>query len=326
MRLFIVLGVLLVALTGWIVWNNPERQDLNSAARAGVDMKFIGLSEGVTGYTLGGAEDAPWVVLIHGYSVPSPQWAAAAAALQAAGYRTLYYDLYGRGWSDRPAGDYDLARYERQLTELLNVLGAPPQVKLVGLSLGGLIAAHYAVVNPQKVAGLALVAPFNAVPDIPDVINWPLIGTAVAHALYFPRQAKLQMNSFADPALAEQYMPLFTEQLPYRGFRRAILSTLRTTILQDPLPTYLELGAQGRDIPLIWGAEDRVVPIAQAPRLLQALRPGATLVTIEGAGHAPHLEAPEATHTALINALGPVEVEVEAEVESEPAALEGAPS
>ena len=37
MRLIIVLGVLLVALTGWIVWNNPERIDLDSAARADVD-------------------------------------------------------------------------------------------------------------------------------------------------------------------------------------------------------------------------------------------------------------------------------------------------
>ena len=59
MRLLIVLGVLLVALTGWIVWNNPERKDLDSEVRAQVDMRFVGLSEGVTGYTLGGDEDAP---------------------------------------------------------------------------------------------------------------------------------------------------------------------------------------------------------------------------------------------------------------------------
>lgn len=307
MRLLIVLGVLLVALTGWIVWNNPERKDLDSEVRAQVDMRFVGLSEGVTGYTMGGDEDAPWVVLIHGYSVPSPQWAATAEALQAAGYRTLYYDLYGRGWSDRPAGAYDLARYQRQLTELLAVLGAPEQVRLVGLSMGGLIAAHYTVAHPDKVAALALIAPFNAVPEVPDVLRWPVIGNVVAHALYFPRQADMQKNTFADPALAAQYLPLFTEQLPYRGFRRAILSTLRTVILKDPLPTYLALGTQGRDIPLIWGSEDQVVPYAQAPRLLQALRPGARLVTIDGAAHAPHLEAPQATQAALIDALRAVE-------------------
>ena len=44
MRLLIVLGVLLVALTGWIVWNNPERKDLDSEVRAQVDMRFVGLS------------------------------------------------------------------------------------------------------------------------------------------------------------------------------------------------------------------------------------------------------------------------------------------
>ncbi|WP_029889852.1 alpha/beta fold hydrolase [Polycyclovorans algicola] len=309
MRLIIVLGVLLVALTGWIVWNNPERIDLDSAARADVDMQFIGLSQGTTGYTLGGDDDAPWVVLIHGYSVPSAQWADTAKALQDAGYRTLHYDLYGRGWSDRPGGDYDLDRYAQQLTELLDVLGAPEQVRLVGLSMGGLIAAHYAVTRPEKVAELALIAPFNAVPDIPDILTWPLIGKVVAHALYFPRQIEMQKDAFADPAMAEQYLPLFTEQLPYRGFRRAIYSTLQTVILKDPLPTYLELGTQGRDIHLIWGSEDRVVPIDQATRLLRALRPDANLVTIDGAGHAPHLEAPEATQAALIDALGAAQPE-----------------
>ena len=320
MRLLIILGVLLVAGTAWIVWHNPERETLDARARSGVAMEFIGLSEGVTGYQLGGPKDGPWVVLIHGYSVPSAQWSETATALQNAGYRTLHYDLYGRGWSDRPGGAYDVDRYVRQLKELLSVLSAPEQVQLVGLSMGGLIAAQFAVSHPTQVRNLVLVAPFNAIPDVPDVLGWPVVGAVVAHAAYFPRQTEMQKRAFADPAMAEQYLPLFTEQLPYKGFRRAILSTLQTVILRDPLPAYLELGTQGRNIALLWGDQDTVVPYTEAPRLLQALRPGATLVTIEGAGHAPHLETPDAFQSALIKAL------TATEEEAEPAAPEAAPT
>lgn len=319
MRILIFLGVLAVALVAWIAWHNPERQSLDTAARADVPMQFVGLGEGVTAYALEGPADGPWVVLVHGYSLPSNQWVDTVAALHSAGFRTLRFDLLGRGWSDRPGGAYTLERFHRQLNELLTAVNAPPQFHLVGLSMGGLISADFARRAPDRVAGLVLIAPFNKVPDVPQILTWPVIGDLAAHAAYFPRQAAMQARSFADPARAEAFLPLFTEQLPYRGFRQAILSTLRNVILKDPLPVYLDLGAQGRAVTLIWGEDDQVVPIGEATRLEQAMRPNTQLIRLPDTGHLPHLESPAATHAALIESLPEIaEAEVEEALPLEP--------
>ena len=53
---------------------------------------------------------------------------------------------------------------------------------------------------------------------------------------------------------------------------------------------------------LIWGANDRVVPVADADLLLQRL-PAARKVVLEGADHACYLDEPEAFHEALLGFL-----------------------
>src|SRR5689334_3715981 len=100
-----------------------ERKTLDAAARATVSSKFARLSDGTTEYQLDGPNDGRVVVLLSGASVPFYIWDSTAAALAGAGYRVLRYNYYGRGFSDRPALRYDLATYDRQLSELLDTLG-----------------------------------------------------------------------------------------------------------------------------------------------------------------------------------------------------------
>jgi pimeloyl-ACP methyl ester carboxylesterase len=72
---------------------------------------------------------------------------------------SVLYDRAGTGWSDR----VDLPRTSTQVTdelrELLRVTGVPAPYLLVGHSLGGLYARHYAQRFPDEVAGLVLVEP-----------------------------------------------------------------------------------------------------------------------------------------------------------------------
>lgn len=295
------LGTLL--LGGWIAWQNPERQSLDDAARRGSDMQFVTLSEGQTAYRREGPRSTPTVVLVHGYSTPSTLWDETVPALNQAGYGTLRYDLYGRGWSDRPSGPYDLARFTRQLGDLLNALAIEPPVHLVGLSMGGLVVSDWTARHPQAVDRLVLIAPFNtAVRARP--LEWPVVGELLAHSFYFPRQRSMQNANFVDPVHFERYAAGFDAQLPYRGFRRAMLSTLRHVIRHDPLPVYEALGQQGRPVTLIWGEQDTVVPLFQADRLLETLGPGTRLKRIPGAGHLPQGDQPALTHRALLEALG----------------------
>jgi pimeloyl-ACP methyl ester carboxylesterase len=306
----IMLLLLLLAAAGlgaWIWQQNPERLTLNDAARAGSGMQFVALPEGLTAYRREGPAAAPLVILVHGYSTPSTLWDDTVPALNRAGYATLRYDLYGRGWSDRPEGDYDLARFTRQLGDLLAALEIDGPVHLVGLSMGGLIASAWTARHPASVDRLVLIAPFNT-PVRVRPLEWPLIGELLAHSLYFPRQRAMQKANFIDPVHFERYAAGFETQLAYRGFRRAIHSTLRHLIRHDPLPVYQALGRQQRAVALIWGEQDQVVPLSQADRVLAALGPGATLHRIAGAGHLPQADRPEQTHAALIEALAAPEL------------------
>ena len=117
-----------------------ERLLLEDKARASLPGNSVALSDGVTYYEMGGPPRGNPVVLIHGFSVPNFIWDPTFAALTQAGFRTLRYDLFGRGYSDRPKARYDKALFVRQLAELLEVMKFP-QVDLVSLSMGGVVAA-----------------------------------------------------------------------------------------------------------------------------------------------------------------------------------------
>jgi len=117
------------------------------------------------------AGDPHTVVLINGINDFSVRYAAMAAALAEAGFTVLRYDGYGRGWSSVPAQKkgkkdatrlkFDMAMHLKQLEELVAHLGLDPQhaaMSLVGHSMGGLTATHFARAHPQ-LRGMVLLAP-----------------------------------------------------------------------------------------------------------------------------------------------------------------------
>jgi triacylglycerol esterase/lipase EstA (alpha/beta hydrolase family) len=122
---------------GYHVARNPERTALDAGARRGLGGQFLRLSDGLTHYEVPGPADGPLVVLVHGFSVPYYVWDSTVTALTSAGFRVLRDDLYGRGYSDRPALDYTADVFDRQLTELLDAVGRRRQVDVIGMSMGG---------------------------------------------------------------------------------------------------------------------------------------------------------------------------------------------
>ncbi len=94
--------------------------------------QFVNLEDGVTHYELTGPADGPLVVLVHGFSVPFYVWDPTVAGLTAAGFQVLRYDLYGRGYSDRPETDYDLDLFVRQLSQLTEVVTLSKPFNLLG--------------------------------------------------------------------------------------------------------------------------------------------------------------------------------------------------
>jgi pimeloyl-ACP methyl ester carboxylesterase len=103
-----------------------------------------------------GPGGAPLVVLLHGGGQTRHAWTALATRLSADGFAVLRYDARGHGDSDwSPAGDYQMARFARDLSGVLAEFGRP--AVLIGASLGGVSALLAAAEAPQRVRALVLV-------------------------------------------------------------------------------------------------------------------------------------------------------------------------
>jgi len=109
-------------------------------------------------YRLEGNAAHPLVVLVNGIMDPPERMESTAAAMRDAGFRTLRYDHYGRGWSRAPAGfRYDAAAHIAQLCALLKELALAP-VALFAHSMGAIVASLFAEQTPS-VKALVLAAP-----------------------------------------------------------------------------------------------------------------------------------------------------------------------
>ena len=105
-------------------------------------------------------DGARTIVLLPAWMITNRRmWAAQVAALSPR-FRTVTFDARGSGDSDRPVDPaaYDPAELVRDLTAVLDATGTG-EALLVGNSLGGLIGCLAAAGHPDRVAGLALIAP-----------------------------------------------------------------------------------------------------------------------------------------------------------------------
>jgi pimeloyl-ACP methyl ester carboxylesterase len=285
--------------TAWVI-RNPERGTLDAAAREGAPGEFVSLSDGTTHHQLSGPAGGPPVVLVHGFSVPSYIWDSTVAGLSAAGFRVLRYDLFGRGYSDRPDLRYDADLMDRQLGELLDSVGFSGPVHAVGLSYGGVVTATFTGRHPERVRSLTLVDP--AAGDggtVPWFIAMPGLGPVLWQTLMVPGMADNQLSDFAEPALWPDWPDRYRVQMRYRGFGRALRSTVMTLAATDLDSMYATVGRATFPVQLIWGTEDRTVPVALSARVRAAI-PRSEFHPIEGAGHLPLMERAQAVNSILI--------------------------
>ncbi|MUG91502.1 alpha/beta fold hydrolase [Scytonema sp. UIC 10036] len=107
-----------------------------------------------------GDEDAPPIILSHGWGPNSTVWYYAKRQLSDR-FRVIVWDLPGLGKSARPKNnDYSLEKYARDLEAVVAIAGDKPVI-LLGHSMGGMINLTFCRLFPEhlgrKVAGLVLV-------------------------------------------------------------------------------------------------------------------------------------------------------------------------
>lgn len=279
---------------------NMEHGPLDADARRQAPGQFVTLSHGIVHVRIAGPEQGRPVLLVHGFSVPSYVFDRTSEDLAAAGFRVIRFDLYGRGWSDRPNVDYDRRLFSDQLLELMDTLQVP-KADLLGLSMGGAIVGRFAAEHPQRVRSVVLVAPLTRAHDI-SVMAWPGVGEWLTRAWFLPSLAASQLEDFAHPERVAGWAERFQPQMRYDGFGRAILSTMRHLSNESSVPDFDKVGRSGLPVLLVWGDADRTVSYAEHADVQRAI-PQAQFVSLPGLGHLPVVEDPAAIHPQVISFL-----------------------
>lgn len=303
----LVLAIFLCGTGAYFATNyaryNPETSDLTDAVRHHAPGDFIRLSDGFTHYQLGGPESGRTLVLVHGLSVPYFLWDQTFDPVVEAGFRVLRYDLYGRGLSDRPDVRYDADLFDRQLLDLLAALKIPGPVDAVGASMGGPIVVTFAVRHPEKVRTISLFDPAYMTGDpLPWQLRTPLVGEYINRVQIAPTLVAAQQEDFLHPERYPTYFIRYQQQMQYRGFLRALLSTARYYLTRDDRQEFSQVGKSHKPVLLIWGKADKDVPFEVSQDVLRAI-PQAEFHPIDDAAHVPYYEHPEIVNPLLINFL-----------------------
>ncbi len=290
-----------------------ESQDLTDTVRLRAGGSFIQLTDGICHYELNETRNTqyeirntPTIVLVHGFSVPYFIWDPTFEFLAQSGFRVLRFDLFGRGYSDRPRVRYGMDLYVRQLHDLLDALDVREPVCLAGLSMGGPIAGAFTDQHPERIGKLILIDPSGAKPI---ALSAPLkvakirgLGELLLGLAGDDTLLKGIASDFYDPALIEAFIERYRPQMKIRGFKRAILSTLRENMLGSFLEIYQRVGALNKPTLIFWGRHDTTVPFEHS-ELVRAAMPHAEFHAVENVGHIPHYEKPGEVNPILLEFL-----------------------
>ena len=288
-----ILSIALVALLLFLLFKimDRETQEMNEEARKDAPGSFVTLSLGVTHYEIRGGNNKKPLVLIHGISLPSYSWSTFADEVAKRGFRVITYDLFGRGYSDRPDTIYDSDLYVTQLSDLLKALHCTEKISVLGISMGGGIANHFASQYPERVEKVVLMTPLHSSNLAATIITTPPLGELLMTLLAAKKMISIQQNIEKEFHLMGEWSDLYEKQMNFFGYRRAIISSVRHFATENHLAAFQKLSKTGLPTLLIWGKNDMVIPFA-GHKFVQAALPNATFLPLENVGHLIPVEKP----------------------------------
>ncbi len=246
-----------------------QPQEIDAAGRR---LRYLELGEG---------GNLP-VVLIHGFGGDLNTWMFTQPAL-AESRRTIALDLPGHGGSVKEVGSGNPESLADAIEAVVDGL-AVGRIHLVGHSMGGALAALTALRRPERIASLTLIASAGFGPEL----NAAFIDGFVRAARR--REAIEVLNQLVhDPALVSRAM--VEEVLRYKRLDgvTAALTTIAGAWFaggRQALDLTGRIGAITLPVQMIWGRDDRIIPVAHA----EALASRWPVHILDETGHLPHLE------------------------------------
>ncbi len=277
---------------------------LRRAQLGAVTVNFVALGDARAGATP--------VVFVHGLSGQWQNWLE-NLPFAALSRRVAAPDLPGFGRSPLPAGgELSIPFYASVVARLCDHLGFERYV-VCGNSMGGLIAAQLALDQPQRVRGLVLVSPAGvssaAVRPLPVVVAGSAIRLVGVYGQRFhravarrPRARALGLGLVAKHP--ERLAPdLACEGLIKGAGKPGFGPALRATLGYDLRDRLGEIEAPAL---VVWGADDRVIPVRDAEVWKSRLR-RCELVILPDTGHVAQLERPRTFNRLLASFLEQVD-------------------
>ena len=276
-----------------------------------------------------GTPNGRTVLLLHGKNFSAAAWASSIAFLTERGFRVIAPDQIGFGKSTKPvAYQFSFAGLATHTRALLASLGIEKSA-VVGHSMGGMLAARYALIYPEHVDKLVLVNPigledYAALTPYRSVDAWyeeelkqnpdkireyqKTVYYAGTWSPAFEPLAKQQMNMTKHPEYAR------VAWCSARLYDMIVTQPVVHDLPRIRVPTGLIIGTRDKTALGKAFAKPEVAKTmgdyTQLGKRTRDAIPGAELVEIEGVGHIPQVEAPDRYRDALLKLLelGPAPV------------------
>ena len=253
------------------------------------------------------AGEGPPLLLFHGLGASVATWRDNIGPLSRA-FRVFAVDLPGHGDSDKPDIDYSVGALVRFTVELIDTLGLE-RPAIVGSSVGGALALMTALSHPGRVSRLVLVDSASLGKEVSiyiRLVSIPGLGELLESSRVGGTRFMLY-NVFHDRSfVTQELLDEFYRSRRMPGAKEAVVKVIRNTVnLLGIRNEYVLLDRlAGLDVPLmlVWGAQDQILPVAQAYRAQRAA-PQVRLHVFDQYGHWPQMEKASEFNSAVLEFL-----------------------
>jgi pimeloyl-ACP methyl ester carboxylesterase len=265
----------------------------------------------------------PPVLLLHGFGASIGHWQHNLEFL-AIDHTVYGLDLIGWGGSRKPDIKYNIDLWVDQVYDFWQTFVGQPMI-LVGNSIGSLVALVAAARHPELAASLIMVslpdlsAEQEMIPrQIQPLVNrlkQIILNPPLLHALFRvvsrPKVArKWAQIAYANPdRVTDDLIDLFLTPAQEREAPAAFVKIMQGMTSSNFSPNIRKL-LPAMQIPmlLLWGCEDRMIPLGTADILLK-LNPLLELINLEAAGHCAHDEVPDLVNNTIRTWLDALDVD-----------------